>query len=374
MITDQLMIQKLSAEMNELRLRGNQIFLQQHLETQYPEYSSDMPNFRLEKYYSDYGIDYHNLTVQQLVDLVEKDPAYGYLFVETFLPALFEALYTDADYTLLVAYSRNNDGEVITQPYIKPQKMRDTRKKESALAVGETPSTHKLDISAKFQSPDTHGDVIEIPYHTIRACRVPVLSYFLQLFVLNTNSGKTRRVVKVLISGDEAMDVKTKTKVDNSANIIGVRDTNNGFTFRDIKTPCLRMSTLNFPADRLVAPESIIDDVMEIDEFKKPYEGKPIHSFQVSGKNIIPSQGVICEDVGQDRMLLLCQKAGVAEHVRQGLMMEREKQITKQMIVIAWSEVISFMNLMQQAKIVVDRTKAFSSNGFANYMEPYVPE
>lgn len=374
MITDQLKILKLSAEMNERRLNGENIFLHQHLETQYPEYGQDNPDFRLEKYYTDYNLDYHNLTVQQLVELNEKDPAYGYLFVETFLPALFEALYTDADYRELIAYSRTNTGEVITQPYVKPNTMKDTRKKTSALAVGETPSTHKLDISAKFQSPDTHGDIIEIPYHTIRACRVPVLSYFLQLYVLNTNFGKARRVVTVVINGDNATDVKTKTVVDNSANVIGINDTNVGFTFRDIKTPCLRMNSLNFPADRLVASESIMDDVTELDEFKKPYQGKPIHSFQISGRNIIPSQGTICEHVGQDRILLLCKKAAIAEHIRQGLMMERERQITKQMIIIAFSEVLSFMNLMPQAKCVVDRTKAFSSNGFADYMTPTTPE
>jgi len=366
-LVENLRIDRLCAIMNERRARGEHIFLQQLLETEFPEFNNE--NQHLEKYYTEMGVDYHNIAVRQLVELAERDPLYTYLYTETILPALYAALYENIDYRQFIAYSQTDTAPVVTQPYITPH-LKDTRKKGKELAPGETPETHKMEISAKFSSPETFGDIIEIDYNDIADVRLPVLNYFLGLYVLATNRSKLKRVTRCIIDGDDTTDVKSKVKVVNPVNVIGIENTTTGLTFFDILKPCVRMSRLQFHPTVIAAPETTIINISQMEEFKKPYEGKPIHSFKISGEPVIPENGVICEEVGTNNMLLTCGKAAVAEYVTQGLMLERDKVISKRVIILAWSERLHYQKLMRQAALLIDTTKAFSSYGYASYMEP----
>jgi len=366
-LTDNMSIERLHSQMNERRLNGENIFLRQFLSEEFPEFGSQ--DTQLEKYYYEMGFDYYNTTVSQIVDAAVREPAYGFLFRETVLPALFEALYDDADYRTLLAYSQIDTSATVLQPYVEST-FTDTRKKEKRLAPGETPSTHQINIKGKYTTPEDYGDTIEIPYNTIADTRLPVLNYFLAIYALATNRGKLRRVVDVVINGDGATDILTKQKVVNSANILGVRDTEAGLTFRDIKTPCLRMARLGFPVTVAVGPEDIIDDISEFDEMKRPYEGKPLYSFKISGRNLIPSEGLICDDVGAGRVSLISRRGSVAEYLREGLTLNIDQFHSKRIIVMNWNERLSYQKLMRQSSVVIDSNLTFASNGFASYMVP----
>lgn len=370
-IHEDIEIQRLSANMNEMREQGHQIFLQQYLNDYHPGYASDEPELRLERYYEDMNIDYWTATVSQVIELVNRDPAYGYLFLEMILPALYEAMYDNVDYRQLLAFSVRDNRTVATQPYVTSEMTTVTREKGKGLAPGETPNRQKMSIGAKFTSPDDFGDIFEVDYSTVADVRIPVLNIFFRQYVKAVNVKKLVRILKTLISGDDATDVKTKTKVENGASTIGVKSTSNGLAYYDIKRVGIRFIRLSRQATSIVGPEDLINDISEMDEFKTPRDGKPISVFKISGVDPVPRNGIICDISDLTGKIIVVDKAAaIAEYVRQGLMIEQEKLISKRVIVVAFNERLHYQNLLRQGKVIVDPTKEFSSNGFPAYMTP----
>jgi hypothetical protein len=366
-LPDNLKIEKLSREMTEKRKNGRNIFLRQHLNENYPEFYSENPDFRLEKYYAEMGWNYHNMTVKQAIDMAEGDLAYKFLWTETVLPALFEGVYVSADYRYLLASSNPDNASQVTQPYIEAENIRQSHGKKNITPPGVEPDINEIGVSGKTKSPQKYMTAYGLKYETIQDCQLSVLAEFLKIYTEVEDSGKLDDVIDTIVNGDGAIDPATKQTVDSSAAEIGVLDTETGLTFADYEQTCIRFSKIKRPLDLCIGSETTIRNIRNWNEFKIPYQGTPIHDFKIMGIDPLARDGIIYDDM-ENKILLVCKKACVTEKVKQGLLIEEERLVTKQKIIVVLSERLSFLNVLRSSKVIIDPAKAFASYGFPAYL------
>jgi hypothetical protein len=360
-------IEKLHNEMVAIRKQGRNIFLRQHLNESYPNFSSSDPDMRLEKYFAEMGFDYHTATVKQAIDMAEGDLSYKFLWTETILPALFEGVYTSADYRYLIASSKPDKSSQVTQPYIEAENIKKSHGKKNVIPPGTEPDENEVGISGKTKTPEKFMTSYSLKYETIQDCQISVLSEFLKIYTEVEDSGKLDAVIFTIVEGDDAIDPSTKAKVDSSAAEIGVLDTQNGLTFPDYEQTCIRLSKIKRPLDLCIGSETNIRTIRNWDEFKIPYQGKPIHDFKIKGIDPLARDGIIYDGM-EEKILLICKKACIAEKVKQGLLIEEERIVTKQIIKMVLSERLSFLNILRSAKVVIDPSKTFTSAGFPDFL------
>jgi len=366
-VPESMRIMKLSRIMDERRLAGEPTTLRMLLNEMYPKYNPDNPAMNLEKYYQDMGITFHRTTVSNMIELAESSEEYKWLWKETLLAAIHTAAYTDPLHLLIIAYSKTHTGKVATMPMIDTSDMRSSYKKEKAVAAGGTFEEDSITFTDKTKKYQKFGKTLKIPYEVISDCTLDVISEFMKGYMGIVFDGKLDMVLDALISGDGATN-SLEQAVDSSAAEIGVDNTTNGIQFKDIKRGAIRLSRLKKPADVMIGSEAMINNITELEEFKKRYEGTPLSPLTINGYKSLPDAALITDTVNENDLVLVSKNNAVAEFIKQALMIETDKIISRQMIEVVISEWLCYLNIFRDAKLIIDGSKAFSSNGFPSWM------
>jgi hypothetical protein len=366
-VPQQMKISILHNLMEERRSGGEHVTLRMMLRSDFPEYHSHNLDLQLERYYYDMGVNLSQTTVSNMVELAEDNEDFKWLWYETLLGAIHTAVYTDPLHKLLIAYSLNRKSKVITQPIISTENIKSSHKKGKEVAPGGTFEEDTITVGDKTKKFGKFGKKVNLPYEIIYDVTIPVLAEFLKGYMGVVWDGKLDMVLDVIMNGDGAQNSKDEA-VASSAAVIGVDDINSGITFKDIKRACIRLSRLKRPANIMVGDEEKVNEITELDEFKKRFEGKPLHILKINGYNALPGEAVIADGIAAEKLLLINSKNCVAEYVKQALMIEKDKIISRQVIEVVISEYICYMNLFRNAKVVLKDDAAFSSNGFPDWM------
>ncbi len=308
-----------------------------------------------------------------MINLADGNDVYAWLWYEILLEAIHDAFYADIDYTRLLAFSRQCNGKIITQPFIKTENIKQSHGKGKEVPKGVAFKEDYIEVGDKRKDFKDYGKALKIPYNDIQDTPIDILAEFLVDYLKVISIGKAEDAIDTLVNGDGAVDSKGDP-VDSSACVIGIK-TPGTLTFFDIKKACIRLSRLKRNANIMVGSEFDLTDYSEMDEFKVPRIGQPIIPIKFNGKETIPRDWEISESskLGNGKFMLLNTAYGVAEYVRQGLKLEKERLVSTRMIVVAFSERIAFMNRFRNSKVVVDTALDYTTNGFAPYLTPLVP-
>jgi hypothetical protein len=353
-------IELIAPELKALRQIGIAICFADYLTRKFPQFCANDSEYQVENYYSEYGIDLEADTLQAMFNISDENVR-NWLIKETINSALHKAIQLDTTYRNLIAFTARPQTGRVTQPYIDLTNMRPIIKKGKEVPKGGKFEEDTITLSDKSTNFKKFGRTLNIPYEVIADCTLKTLSEYLMGYAAVVNWDKKEYIIDILMNGDGAVD-KENTVIEDPAVVIGVQDTNAGLTFKDILLPSIRMNRLGRPVSAMVAGETETIDTMMLPEYKDRQQGTPYSKLQLKGDVSTPDSAYIADSVGTSKTLLVSPKFAVAEYIRQSVMIEDDRNITRQLIEVVVSERISYMIVFSDSRIVIDHTKAYSGN------------
>lgn len=372
-IPTQLNIKKLHTELQQLRNDGIDRTLREHLQHSYSDYSRD-PNLSLEKYFNDYEIQNPmKMTVKQFLTL-DSSKELIWLFSEMILAMVTEGYRETFNVNELLAMSVDTAQSTVTLPIIDTRPMKRVLDKDRAVTMGVQFQTDSVTVGDKRIGIDKFGVKLDLPYEVVDDTPFDILSIYLKQRGVCLALDKIRYLIDVMVSGDGGLDRKS-TIVEDTIAEIGVKDTAAGITYRDILRTAVRMSLKGFPAVTMIGEEEQAVDVCMLEEYYQRYQGTPNSQLEMKGGIITPNKIYpVAEGIGEKCLILQSPQYCTGEFKKQGLLIETDKLISRQLHEVVISTRCAMMNFFRAARVLINGTKAFSGNGFPTFMQTSQPQ
>lgn len=189
---------------------------------------------------------------------------------------------------------------------------------------------------------------------------IDVMAIFLRDFGIQLGYALDALALDVLINGNNADG-------SESAPVIGVKATGS-ISYRDLLKIWVRGSRIGRNFNNMVGGEDQAIDLLDLDEFKKRESGTTQATLNV--KSPVPNQANFWIHPGvPDKQLLMVDKsAAMIKLNAQALMLESERIVSNQTQATYVSLTSGFSKMYQDASLLLDSSKEFSSNGFPDYM------
>ncbi len=307
---------------------------------------------------SDFGIDAVTSTLDNVLSLPGTDAKY--LAPEMVRQFILDGMNTSANYIDLIAGSESVDTFHVTAPAIK---MDDNTPSE----LGETESipTTGFTWSQKTVEMKKVGVGIELSDSLLMAVKLPVLSYWLQRFGVMLGVKLYKEAIACLINGDQ-------TVVADSAAVVGVASSGT-LAFDDFVSLWSRANLIGQNWTTIVTSETMAQTVLKLAEFKPTAGGLGGAVINVNSRNrIIPGNlsHLISSDMDDDEILFLDPTKAMIRLSLRGLAVEAERIVQRQISGSYATVYGGWLNISREARIVLDKSIAFSGNGFPSYMVP----
>lgn len=168
-----------------------------------------------------------------------------------------------------------------------------------------------------------------------------------------------------------AMDVLVKgNKLDGSesAPVIGVGDTTKGIQYRDLLRVWIRASRLGRQFRTIIGGEEQALDLLDLPEFKLRSSGTT--DARLNLKTPVPNSAdfYIHGGTPENEVMLVDPAAAMIKLTAKQLMLESERIVSNQTEAIYASLTTGFSKMYQDASILIDAMKNFSTQGFPDYM------
>lgn len=189
-----------------------------------------------------------------------------------------------------------------------------------------------------------------------------VMSIFLRDFGVQLGYAMDALVMDVLVKGNKADG-------SESAPVIGVSDTGEGIQYRDLLRVWIRASRLGRQFRTIIGGEDQALNLLDLPEFKLRSSGTT--DARLNLKTPVPNSAdfYIHGGTPTDEIMLIDPSAAVIKLTAKQLMLESERIVSNQTEAIYASLTAGFSKMYQDASILVDAKKEFSSNGFPEYMD-----
>lgn len=205
------------------------------------------------------------------------------------------------------------------------------------------------------------GTGFSITDELLMASTLDLLFIFLQEVGNDMSIGADTLAWDVLLNGEQSDG-------SESAPVVGVNATADGFTYRDLKKVFTRMRRLNQPADRIVTGEDDGIDITSIDRF----EGFNGQSKLASVRSIIgvPEQFDIDTYVPPSDQIMFINKARAMTKLQyRGMMTERRRNPQNQTEELFISDWINFAIIKRDARVLLDKSVTIGASPFPAYMD-----
>lgn len=229
------------------------------------------------------------------------------------------------------------------------------------VGIGETIPDGTISYGQKSLKIRKMGRGIKIPYEVMQYVSLNVISLFLQDFGIKLNHGLDSLAIDVLINGEQADG-------SESAPVIGVT-TAGTFTYKDLLRIWVRLSRMGRSATTIVGGEDAAIDTLDLPEFKLKQQGST--QANINLKTPVP-QSVdyyIHGGIPDNQQLLVDGSSAMIKYNAQPLLVEEDKIVSKQTIETYASLTTGFGILYRDARILIDSSLPFSSNGFPSYFD-----
>lgn len=343
------------------RKAGNNLTVEEGLAFKCPEYSGHAPEHRLHKFYHDLGFPYESTRVNDLTSSPNPDISKK-LFKETVNSAIIKRVREHKKFKKMMAWVHPGKGLKASQPWIDLSKVKKTVGKNEEVEPGSNFKRDRVRAEMKSKSYRKFGKAIEITYEDMADVMLPVLSEFLGSYVSFINEELYEYCLDILINGDNAVDSNDQT-ITNPASAIGV-ETTGTFTQDDMDIPCMRMNRRGRGPNICVSGESETRNIRKFEVYKDwKYGGPEIRLSKDSDDTKLPDTLWVGEAIQSEKSLLFDSSSALGGHMRQGIMVENDQIIENQVYIFVVSMRFCAMTLHDDARCVLDYSKAFSSNG-----------
>jgi hypothetical protein len=380
----QIQIEKLHRELEELRERGVSRTLREHLRIEYPEYGSSSysvdDDYSFEKYIHEFLTEHseetggvRNIGAIRVSQFYGLDRSWVRMFSEMILSIVTDGYRSHIDVNDLLSVSVDTTQATITLPVIDTKPLSRMLGATEAVEMGVEFSKDQVTVGQKTVSVYKFGKQFNFPYETVDDLPFDILGVYLRQRGVALAIDELLYFIDIIVNGDRGIDKNNKVIEDTIA-VIGVKDTAKGIQYRDILRAAIRMTMLGFPAPNILAEEAQLTDIACLEEFWKRMQGTPLANLEVKGGIKIPDKiWPIMTGAGDSCAIIHSDVGGTGRFTRQGLKVEYDKIVSKQLHETVVSLRVGYMNFFRQSRVMIDGTKTFTANPWPAYFEPLVP-
>jgi hypothetical protein len=257
----------------------------------------------------------------------------------------------------ITAMEMDTTQKKVTMPYLN---MSDAAPRK--VNEGETITMGNVSYGDKTVEVFKIGRGIKIPYEVIQFVSIDVISLFLQDFGIKLGHALDTLAINVLLNGDQA---------DGSAAapVIGVA-TANTKVYRDFLRPWVRGSRMGRLFNTIIGGELAALDTLDLTEFKTRQASGPTFAT-LNMKTPVPNEAdyYVHGNVPANQEILLDKRFGLIKMNVIPLLIESEKIISNQTFETYATLTTGFSKMFKDSALILDKSVAFSSNGFPSYMD-----
>ena len=308
----------------------------------------------MESFYEDLGIDPSVDTLQNIINLPDQNMRW--LIPEIYRDAIRLGLRKNPIYPNIIAGEQSVSQRQVTMPAINMSEATPMR-----VGPGETILVGDVSFQEKTVKIHKLGRGVKIPYEVRQYCALNVVGIFLQDFGVKLGMGLDTLLIQTLLNGDQANG-------SDSAAVVGI-NTANTLVFRDLLRVWVRMSRLGKQPKVMIGGEDISMDILDLLTNTR-YEGTARANVNV--KTPIPQNSdlFVHGAVPNNQVIIVEPESSVIKLNAQPLLVETDKIISNQTEETYATLTTGFATIYQDSRIVVDKSLAFSGNGFPAFMDP----
>lgn len=159
-----------------------------------------------------------------------------------------------------------------------------------------------------------------------------------------------------------------------AAAVIGVDNTSNGITWKDLVRVAVRGGLIGRTFTQLVGNETTANNFLNLAEVKNLQQGSPLLNVSIKSPLRMPTDLYVAPTIPTNQVALQDPSMSLVQLTAMPLMVETEKIISKQLEASYASIYTGFAKLQRTASILVDGSIAYSGNQFPTWMAPFSTE
>jgi HK97 family phage major capsid protein len=310
-----------------------------------------------ESFYAAIGVNPREHTIERLMTLGEIDAGYRWIIPELFREAVRLGLRKTPVYNNLIRSEEPVSQTKVTMPDIKMSAM-------TPKVVGEmeTISTGTLSFGSKDVKINKYGIGFNISDEAVRYTTLNMVAIALEDAGVRLGLGLDALLIDTLINGDQ-------TSGDDVA-VIGVDNTTNGFVYKDLLRAWIRMSRLGKLPTAMLSNETPALDILLLPEFKGFAGDSRLGNLNL--RTPVPqSQDYYVHGAmpNANYLMLVNRDMAAVKLNATGLLVENERVVSRQFDSFYITITTGFATLMRDARLVINKSVAFSGNGFPSWMD-----
>lgn len=303
---------------------------------------------------ADLGIDPTIDTINNLMTVGDADVRW--LIPEIIRDAIRAGLRDAPIWPAVTATEQDISQKSVTMPYIN---MSDATPRY--VGEAETIPLGSISYGEKAVSTFKIGRGIKLSYEVRNFVSLDVISIFFQDFGIRLGQALDTLAVDVLINGDQADG-------SGSAPVIGV-GTADSKEYKDFLKVWIRASRMGRKMNTIIGGEASALETLDMAEFKDRKAGTTDANLTL--KTPVPKDAnyFIHGNVPGDQEILVDPRYALIKFNVIPLMIESEKIVSNQTEAFYASLTTGFGKVFRDSAVVVDKSLAFASNGFPDYMD-----
>lgn len=308
----------------------------------------------MDQYLSTLGINTRKDTLQNLFTM--PDQSVRWVVPEIIRAAITLGLRQAPFYPNIIAGDQPVNGLQVTMPYINMSDAAPARVNEA-----ETIPLGTISYGQKQVSIFKIGKGIKITDEVKNYVSLDVMGIFLRDFGIQLGYAMDNLAIDTGINGD-------KIDGSESAPVIGVGTTSEGIQYRDLLRIWIRGSRMGRNFTSMIGGEDEALDILDLPEFKVRSNGTTEATLNLHTPVPNRADFWIHGGIPANQLMLIDKAAGMIKLTAQPLMLESERIVSNQTEAMYASLTTGFSKMYRDAIVMLDSSKAFSSNGFPDYM------
>lgn len=310
-----------------------------------------------DSFYHALGVNPAQFTIENLMTMPEFDSGYRWLMPEIIREAIRLGSRKPSIYSALIAAEESVSQTQVTMPFIN---LSDAT--PSKVGEAETIPVGTTSYGQKTVKLNKYGTGLKITDEVQQYVPLNILSLYLQDVGVKLNSALDTKAVDILINGDQADG-------SESAPIIGV-ETTTAFAYKDMLRLWIRMGMLGRLPSGILSNEAQALEVLLLPEFKG-YQGQTKDQTIKVSTPVPASQNYWIHGAmpSTNKIMFIDTTSALIKLNAQALRVESERIVERQLSGTYVTLTTGFANLFRDARVIMDKSLAFSSYGFPSYMD-----
>lgn len=314
----------------------------------------------LEDYYRTLGINTQRDTMQNVFTMPDQN--IRWIVPEIIRQAIVTGMREAPFYPTIISADTPINGLSAIMPFVNMSDAAPARVNE-----GETIPLGDVSFGQKTVTLFKIGRGFKLTDEVKNFVSLDVLAIFIRDFGVKLGYALDTLAVDTLINGNDGSGAE-------SAPVIGVGDTTQGITYRDMLRIWIRSSRLGRNFRTMIGGEDAALDILDLPEFKNRQSGTPMATLNL--KTPVPNSAdfYIHPGIPADSVLMVDPRSALIKLTAKQLMIESERIVSNQTEGVYASLITGFSKMWLDASVILDGTKDFATNGFPDFfnIDPFL--